>query len=156
MTPWEQFQLSHPTAVRLCECANGLVRANQPLDTLHLMYAALSPQAPDVQVSAVIAQLLPQTLRERWVVAIVAELLQPAPAAAPHQPSLALAQCVELWRQRAADPTLPVTDVFMIATIIGVDVRVQRMMDLCGIAPQTFVQNLWQLSAQVTVQRFSQ
>jgi hypothetical protein len=158
MASWDyNIQLPHPAAARLYEYAHAWVRANQPFDTLHLMCAALSRQMSDVPVSITIAQLLPPLVRERWLAATVAELLLlNTQVAAQRQPSPTLSQCIDLWRQRVVDPTQPITDVHMIATVVTIDVRIQRIMDLCGIAPQPFVQGLWQLSAQMTAQMFSQ
>lgn len=157
MTHWEYFPPSHPTAIRLYEYAQAWVQVSHPLDTYHIVCAALSPQAPDIPVSGLIAQIVAPAAREHWLKLMVAELrVQAGGFPLSRQPSPILLQCLELWRQRSVDPSQPITDVVMVATVIGMDQRVQRIMESCGISFQPFMQSLWQLSGQPAIPGFSQ
>lgn len=157
MTHWEYFPPSHPTGARLYEYALGWVQISHPLDTLHIVCAALNPQAPDIPVNGLIAQIIAPAMRERWLRYMLAELhAQAGGIPSSRQVSPLLLHCLDIWRQRSVDPAQPVTDVVMVATAIGIDVRIQRIMESCGISIQIFLQGLWQMSAQQAIPGFWQ
>lgn len=129
-TQEDKFGPLQPSTRKLLNRAQRLA-SKQPLDTLHILLAAIEATDPDLLSSQVLATHVDERHQARLIRVIKDDLAEVEAEAVLDGLTSRLNVCKAIWTQKANEGSLLITDTLILWAILSKDPRTSEIMDFC-------------------------
>lgn len=139
----QRYGDSLPSAEKLLALASALRQQDQPLDTLHILAAALKSQDAETPGCKALQTCIDKGKQENWMERIQLELRQGILGQAlPEGMTMSLHRYLEQCEQKARKDRLFLTDALILWILLSKDDLIRDMLSRCRIEPDVLLKGL--------------